>query len=159
MTAARLKIGGRGTLTRRELAAAVSAAIAAPTLVGAASRLRIGIGTYTYHSLPFDGMIAQLTALGIREIEMSLGQFMLFSRPSGGAFVEVRQKLDRAAITCVSYYTATIKDETDLESALRFAPLLGARHVTGDATGPILQRIDERFTAAGLTFGIHNHWL
>jgi sugar phosphate isomerase/epimerase len=35
---------------------------------------------------------------------------------------------------------------------------LGARNVTGDATGDILKRIDERLTREGLTFGIHNHY-
>ncbi len=58
----------------------------------------------------------------------------------------------------MSYYSATIKNDVDLENALRFAALLGATNVTGDATGGMLQRIDERFSQAGLTFGIHNHY-
>ena len=37
----------------------------------AAHRLKIGIGTYTYHGVPIDGMIARLSALGITEIELS----------------------------------------------------------------------------------------
>src|ERR1035438_3131516 len=43
----------------------------------AAPRLRIGIGTYTYHNLSIDEMIARLIALRITEIEMSRGEFML----------------------------------------------------------------------------------
>jgi sugar phosphate isomerase/epimerase len=58
----------------------------------------------------------------------------------------------------VSYYTATIKEDADLENAVRFAKILGVQNVTGDATGGILSRIDQRFTREGLTFGIHNHY-
>jgi sugar phosphate isomerase/epimerase len=69
-----------------------------------------------------------------------------------------RAKFDRAGIRCVSYYSATIKTGTDLDNAVRFAKLLGASNVSGDATGDILRKIDERFQAEKLTFGIHNHW-
>jgi len=69
-----------------------------------------------------------------------------------------RGKFDQAGIRCVSYYTATIKNDRDLDLAVEFAKILGARNVSGDATDPILGRIDRRFTAEGLTFGIHNHW-
>jgi hypothetical protein len=40
----------------------------------AADKLSIGIGTYSYHSLSIDAMIAQLQRLAIREIEMSRGE-------------------------------------------------------------------------------------
>jgi sugar phosphate isomerase/epimerase len=66
--------------------------------------------------------------------------------------------LDGAGIRCVSYYTATIKTDKDLDDAVRNARIFGATNVSGDATGPILHRIDERFTREGITFGIHNHW-
>ena len=55
-------------------------------------------------------------------------------------------------------YTATIKEDQDLENAVRFARLLGSSNVTGDATGSILNRIDRCFTQEQLTFGIHNHY-
>ena len=58
----------------------------------------------------------------------------------------------------MSYYSATIKEDADLETAIRFATILGARNVTGDATDGILNRIDRRFTQENLTFGIHNHY-
>jgi sugar phosphate isomerase/epimerase len=41
---------------------------------------------------------------------------------------------------------------------MRGAQMLGSRNITGDATGDILQRLDERCTKEGLTFGIHNHY-
>jgi sugar phosphate isomerase/epimerase len=126
--------------------------------LAAQRKLNLGIGTYTYHSLSIDDMIVQLKRLKIPEIEMSRGEFMLFSRPTPDKFEVVKTKLDRAGIRCVSYYTATIKDGTDLDNAIRFAKLLGAKNVTGDATGSILEDIDDRFTQSGLTFGIHNHY-
>jgi len=139
----------------KSLAGAMSLA-AAP--LRASGRLNIGVGTFSYHNLSIDEMIVQLSALRIKEIEMSRGEFMLFSKPDAGIFRATREKLDRALIRCVSYYTATVKDEEDVERALRFAKLLGAGNVTGDATGTVLARIDQRFTQEGITFGIHNHF-
>src|SRR5258708_13947454 len=103
-------------------------------------------------------MLTPLNRLEIHEIEMSHGPFMLFSHPSAEKFETARSKFDSAGIHCVSYYAATIKDDADLGNGGRFAKLLGARNITGDATGDILKRIDARCTREGLTFGIHNHY-
>lgn len=121
-------------------------------------RLNIGVGAFSYHTLSIDDMIVQLKRLGIMEIEMSRGEFMLMHPPTPEMCRSARAKFDRAGIRCVSYYTATIKDDRDLDYAVRYAHILGARNISGDATGPILSKIDERFTREGLTFGIHNHW-
>ena len=122
------------------------------------ARLNIGVGTFSYHTLSLDDMVVQLQRLGIKEIEMSRGEFMLMHPPTPEMCQSARNKFDRAGIRCVSYYTATIKNDGDLAYAVRFAKILGAHNVSGDATGPILNRIDEQFTGQGLTFGIHNHW-
>src|SRR5258708_12219151 len=103
-------------------------------------------------------MLTPLNRLEIHEIEMSHGPFMLFSHPGPEKFETARSKFDSAGIHCVSYYAATIKDDADLDNAVRFAKLLGARNITGDATGDILKRIDARCTSERLTFGIHNHY-
>ncbi len=103
-------------------------------------------------------MIAQLNALNITEIEMSRGEFMVMNHPGDDLFHAARTKLDRGRISCVSYYSATIKDSQDLENALRFAKILGSQNISGDATGNILTRIDQRCSQEGLTFGIHNHF-
>jgi sugar phosphate isomerase/epimerase len=124
----------------------------------ASTRLNVGIGTYSYHNLSLDDMIVQLNALGVTEIEMSRGEFMLMNRPTDEMCRAARSKFDQAGIDCVSYYTATIKEDADLENAVRFAKILGSRNVTGDATGSILNRIDERLTQEKLAFGIHNHY-
>lgn len=131
---------------------------AATTPLLALSRLDIGVGTYSYHSLSIDDMIVQLNALRVREIEMSRGEFMLLSHPQDHLFRSTREKLDLAGIRCVSYYSATIKNDRDVEDAIRFAKLLGCSNITGDATGSVLNRIDQRLTQEGLTFGIHNHF-
>lgn len=120
--------------------------------------LNIGVGTFSYHLLSLDDMIVQLKANQIREIEMSRGEFMLMQPPTQQMVESARRKLDTAGIRCVSYYTATIRNEQDLDYAIRYAKIFGASNVSGDATGPILHEIDRRFTEAGLTFGIHNHW-
>ncbi len=123
-----------------------------------ASRIRIGIGTYTYHSYSLDDMIARLTALGVTEIEMSRGEFMLMKPPTDEMCKSAKSKFDHAGIRCVSYYSATIKDDRDLDYAVRFAGLLGSRNISGDATGDMLAKIDERLSGEGFTFGIHNHY-
>lgn len=138
-------------------ALAAGAAVTAIPLQ-ASTALNVGIGTYSYHNLSMDDMIVQLKALKVREIEMSRGEFMLMNHPAEDLFHVARAKFDGAGIRCVSYYTATIKEDADLENAVRFAKILGAQNVTGDATGSILGRIDRRFGKEGLTFGIHNHY-
>jgi len=146
--------------TRRAFLGAAGAALAlAARPARAAYRLDIGIGTYSYHSLSMDAMIGQLNALRIEAIEMSRGEFMLLSHPKDELFRSARAKLDQASIRCVSYYAATFKQDHEVADAIRFAGLLGAHNITGDATDPaILKSIDESCTAAGLTFGIHNHF-
>ena len=146
-------------MTRRTFVRAAAASIAIPgTNAQARVPLRIGIGTYTYHNYSLDDMVARLVALGIQEIEMSRGEFMLMKPPSDEMCRSAKSKFEGAGIRCVSYYSATIKDAQDLDNAVRFAKLLGARNVSGDATGDMLRKIDERFTREGLTFGIHNHY-
>jgi len=133
-------------------------AVAAHTPLFGAGKLNLGIGTYSYHSLSIDAMVTQLQRLAIRAIEMSRGEFMLFSKPKAERFASARAKFDAAGIHCVSYYTATIHDEAELDTAIQGAKLLGSRNITGDATGDILDRIEERCAREGLTFGIHNHF-
>src|ERR1700681_3707968 len=112
-------------MTRRAFTSAVASAFRpAGVALAAAKKLNLGIGTYTYHSLSIDDMIVQLKRLQIREIEMSRGEFMLFSKPAPETFQSAKSKLDSAGIRSVSYYTATIKDDTDLDNAVRFATLL-----------------------------------
>ena len=127
-------------------------------LSAAPFHLNIGVGAFSYHLLSFDDMIVQLKANQVHEIEMSRGEFMLMKPPTQEMVESARRKLDAAGIRCVSYYTATIRHEQDLDFAIRYAKILGASNVSGDATGPILREIDRRFTKVGLTFGIHNHW-
>lgn len=106
-----------------------------------------------------DDMIVQLKRLKITEVEMSRGEFMLFSKPKPELFASARKKFDDAGIRCVSYYAATIHDEAELDSAIHGAKLLGASNLTADATGKeLLQQVDAKCTAAKLTVGIHNHF-
>ena len=59
----------------------------------ASGKLDVGIGTYSYHNLTLDNMIAQLKALNISKIEMSRGEFMLMNHPGDDLFHSVRAKL------------------------------------------------------------------
>jgi len=143
-------------ISRRGFLGASAAVLRDP--LKSAGKLNLGIGTYSYHSLSLDAMIVQLQRLQIREIEMSRGEFMLFSKPKRERFAAARASFDTAGVRCVSYYTATIHDDDELETAIQGARLLGSGNITGDATGDMLRRIDERCTQEGLTFGIHNHF-
>jgi len=126
--------------------------------IQAAERLRLGIGTYTYHNVSVDEMILQLKRLDIAEIEMSRAEFMNFTPPPVKRFEDFRSKADASGIRCVSYYAPTIKQKSDLEEAIRSAKILGSSNITGDPTGDILKYVDERMTSEGLSFGIHNHY-
>jgi len=146
-------------VTRRSFVKTMAAGLAATAVaLRASTRLNVGIGTYSYHNLSMDAMIVQLKALGVREVEMSRGEFMLMNHPADDLFRSARAKFDEAGIRCVSYYSATIKEDTDLENAVRFARILGVSNITGDATGSLLNRIDRRLAQEKLTFGIHNHY-
>jgi sugar phosphate isomerase/epimerase len=121
--------------------------------------LTIGIGTFSYHALSFDDMMAQLEILlptnGLhnQQIEMSRGEYMILSHPNEALFQSARAKLDKAEIKCVSYYAATLKNEQEVAQAVAFAKLLGAQNITGDATGAdLLKHIDRSVSDAGLTF-------
>ncbi len=146
--------------TRRQFVCAIGALATGVSRSDAAvrNRLNIGVGTFSYHTLSIDEMVVQLQRLKITDIEMSRGEFMLMKPPTEEMCRSARSKFDQAGIRCVSYYTATIENELDLDYAVRYAKIFGARNVSGDATGPILNRIDQQFTKHGLTFGIHNHW-
>lgn len=147
------------SITRRSFVKTLATGLAAMAIpLQASTKLNVGVGTYSYHNLSLDQMIAQLNALRVREIEMSRGEFMLMNHPADELFHTAHARFDQAGIRCVSYYSATIKEDSDLENAIRFARILGAHNVTGDATGSILGRIDRRFTQEQLTFGIHNHY-
>jgi sugar phosphate isomerase/epimerase len=148
-------------VTRRTFVKSVAGCCLASAVapLQALTKLNVGVGTYSYHGLSIDDMIVQLNDLHVREIEMSRGEFMLLSHPVDELFRSTKVKLDQAGIRCVSYYAATIKEDQDVENAVRFAKLLGAGNITGDATGDhLLKLIDQRLTQEGLTFGIHNHY-
>ena len=147
------------TLNRRQFTRVMGAGLVGlGAATGAAKQLNIGIGTYSYHSLSMEAMVAELSRLEIKEIEMSRGEFMLLSHPGDAIFRSARTLFDRSGIGCVSYYAATIKSATEVGQAIRFAGLLGATNITGDATGELLKRIDEQCSAAHLSFGLHNHY-
>ena len=153
-------------ISRRTFVKATAASLAASTLPAyGLAPLTIGIGTFSYHALSFDDMVAQLEILlptnGLhnQQIEMSRGEYMVMSRPSDELFQTARAKLDKVGIKCVSYYAATLKNEQEVASAVRFAKLLGSHNITADATGvDLLKHIDRSVTEAGLTFSIHNHF-
>ena len=115
-------------------------------------------GTFSYHTLSMEDMIVQLQRLKIREIEMSRGEFMLMKPPSAAMCQAARDKFDRAGIRCVSYYTATIKNDADLDLAVSSRRFLERTMCRAMRPARFCSRIDRRFTAEGLTFGIHNHW-
>jgi len=146
--------------TRRDFMkiAAAAGLVCATEPAFASRKLDIGVGTYSYHNLSIDDMIVQLNLLKIKQIEMSRGEFMLLSHPKAELFRITREKLDRAGIRCVSYYSATMKNDQDVELAIQFAKLLGSSNITGDASEDVLKRIDQRLTQEGLTFGLHNHY-
>jgi inosose dehydratase len=153
-------------ITRRTFLTSTAGCLAASALPAyALAPLTIGIGTFSYHALSFDDMVAQLQILlptnGLhnQQIEMSRGEFMILSHPKEELFRTAREKLDKANIRCVSYYAATLKNEQEVADAVRFAQLLGSHNITGDATGSdLLKHIDRSVSDAGLTFSIHNHF-
>jgi inosose dehydratase len=154
--------------TRRTFVKTTAGVLAARALpLYALAPLTIGIGTFCYHALSIDDMIAELKSVlpmnghNNQQIEMSREEFMLLSHPKDELFISTRKQLDRAGIRCVSYYAATMTDDQDVANAVRLAKLLGASNITGEgAIGKeLLKQIDRSVTEAGLTFGLHNHFV
>jgi sugar phosphate isomerase/epimerase len=155
-------------ITRRAFIQTTVGCLAAATALPlqALAPLNIGISTVSYHSLSLADMIAQLkillpmNGLNNQEIEMSRSEFTVMNHPSDDVVRSVRKQLDDAGIRCISYYSSTLKKDQVVTDAIRFAKLLGARNITGDATGSnLLKQIDQSVTQAGLTFGIHNQFV
>src|SRR5580692_12418516 len=112
-------------ITRRTFVKTTAVCLAANSLppLYALAPLTIGIGTFSYHALSFDEMMAQLEILlptnGLhnQQIEMSRGEFMVLSHPNETLFQSARAKLDKAGVKCVSYYAATLKNEQEVAQA------------------------------------------
>lgn len=144
--------------SRRSFITALGVGILIPqTGRGAAARFELGIGTYTYRGLSEDQMIDDLTALKIRQIELSSPDYFLPAVKLDGVR-KLREKLDRAKIKPVSYFLGDIKTEADIDTTIKVAQQLGVSHVSGSAIGPTLKMVDSSFTRENLKFGIHNHW-
>ncbi len=144
-------------ISRRTFIGTCGIGLLAAEVVAAKARFTLGIGTYTYRGVTVDQMIERLAALDIRHVELSTPEFML-ARLKPEEIPGLRAKFDRAGIQVLSYYSGTIKSETDLEQAIETARTLGARHVSGAAMGAMLKQVDARFQREKLSFGIHNHW-
>ena len=80
----------------------------------------------------------------------------LFHKQRSNVTVIKRLKKQQGLARCVTL--VRIKDDAELDTAIRGAKLLGSRNITGDATSDMLARIDQRCGQEGLTFGIHNHF-
>jgi sugar phosphate isomerase/epimerase len=145
-------------ISRRCFITAIGVGILTPqTGRGAAAHFELGIGTYTYRGLTEDQMIDDLRAMKIKQIELSSPGYFL-SNVKLDAVERLREKLDRAKITAVSYFAGDIKTEAEIDTTVEVAQQLGVRHVSGSAVGPILKMVDSAFAREGLKFGIHNHW-
>jgi len=124
---------------------------------GARAHFDLGIGTYTFRGLTEDQMIEDLLALRIQQIELSSPDYFL-PGVKLDAVQRLRQKLDRAKIRAVSYFSGDIKTEADMNTTVEVARQLGVSHVSGSAVGQTLKMVDSLFAREGLRFGIHNHW-
>src|SRR5436309_10863921 len=102
------------------------------------ARFELGIGTYTYRGVSLDQMIQDLTALKIREIEISLPDYFL-PKVKLDAVPALRAKLEPAGIKAVSYFCGDIKTPVDVDLTVRVTQGLGANHVSGSAVREALK--------------------
>ena len=71
---------------------AASGLITAAIPLSLSSKLDLGVGTYSYHNLTLESMIAQLSSLRISKIEMSRGEFMLMNHAGDNLFHAARRR-------------------------------------------------------------------
>lgn len=155
--------------SRREFLAtlvAVASSWAGGRAAALASQLTpIGVQLYTVRTLlerDFDGTLAQLAAIGFREVE--------FAGYHGHTPQGVRAALGRAGLLAPSAHVAIEAVRNDLPGVLEGALVVGHRHVvvawlpererTLDgyrAAADLFNRIGQQAGAAGIRFAYHNH--
>jgi sugar phosphate isomerase/epimerase len=155
--------------TRREFTIGVGAAAAGLALAPAARRrmkpsvfggVQVGVQSYSYHALPVDRMIADMTAIGISSVELWDGHLEPMKTDDAG-FRAARRRFDDAGIKVSAYCVNFPADTTDerLDRAFAGALLLGTNVMTSSSEQPVIPRIDERCRKHKVRLGLHNHWL
>ena len=165
-----VRVGGAGfrdffiydlpNLARERLLHPVITVIAANHLYIKSHLVHIRQASIRHLHLPqlfLDDMIARLTALKITEIEMSRGEFMLMKPPTDEMCRTAKPNSTRPGFTA---FPTTRPPSKRSGSGLcgAFCAIARLAEISGDATGDMVAKIDERLSKEGLTFGIHNHY-
>lgn len=160
------------TLDRRDFLAAAGAGLAAAALPGAlgaesAGRIkRVGVQLYTVRTLlakDFDGTLAELAAIGYREVE--------FAGYYDRAPKQIRATLDRLELAAPAAHVPFELLRDDPERAFDAAETLGHKYLIVawldradrgslsalTRTAAAFNRIGERARKRGLRFAYHNH--
>lgn len=121
------------------------------------AKFKLGIGTYTFRSLTPAEMVSWLKQMKVEYIELSHPQFML-PQAKREDFPGLAGLPKGGGINLISWYCGDFKKPDEVQSVMEMANMLEVKHLSGSASGNMLETVDESFQKNGLYFGIHNHW-
>lgn len=149
-------------LNRRQFLVQTGAAFAAATFAGGARAeevtmpFRMGAQSYSFRNFDFEGSIAQLKKLGLRNMEYCGVHFP--PAPEHEGFAQVRQKVKDEGIDVVAY---GVESFTDNEEASRvkfdFGKAIGLEVITANPAHNAFDSLDKLTEEYGIKIAIHNH--
>jgi sugar phosphate isomerase/epimerase len=132
----------------------------------------LGVQTFCFNDRPFDAMLEAIVATGARGIELFRGH----AEPRAihrereklrdwrlavglGHFQSLRQKIENAGLTLLSYDVSMRSDwtEDEIDRAFQMARALGTDLITSSSNIAVSPRLDAAARKHRIRVGLHNH--
>jgi sugar phosphate isomerase/epimerase len=168
-----MSLASRRTFLKAAAAVTATACAGGKQLVADSIHVPVGLQLYSVREqLPkdFDGTLAKLSALGIKEVEAA----GYFNKPAK----DFRHSLDEAGLRCVSTHHSLSDVRPKLDQFIEYGHTIGLEYMICSSAGGVhrdpsrkgeldlddwryvadeFNKVGEKVKAAGLTFGYHNH--
>jgi sugar phosphate isomerase/epimerase len=161
----------RHTISRRRFLAAAAAAPLAPALLRAAEKIPVGLELYSVRNelmKDLNGTVTAVAKMGYQVVEFYAPYFSW----TPAYAKDVRKLLDDLGIKCNSTHNGPPSFSGDgIEKAMELNHILGTKYIVMASAGRVtgldgwkgvaetLAKANEKFQAAGLHGGYHNHQL
>ncbi len=149
-------------ISRRTLlsaTAAVTALAASPrgraTAAPGASRLKIGLASYSMHKQTFDQVVDVCKQANIKYVSLKDMHLPFKSTPE--QLAAAHSKLAAAGTTLVSVGVIYMKDVGEVRQAFDYARAAKAPMIVGAPDPSVLDEVEKAIKATGIPVAIHNH--
>jgi L-ribulose-5-phosphate 3-epimerase len=130
-----------------------------------ASRWKLGVALYTFHSVPFSGELAKADSAGLKYVEgFSFGNAgpefhdSSFGQLSPAGIEKVNAMVKSFGLKMESIYLAGGRTIDAWDKQFRLAKELNVKFVTAEPPLNMLDAIDSLAGKYGMKVAIHNHW-